>query len=365
LDGEAPYDQADLVNQGLGEICNVNWGQAEQLLSMATAPYIDLLESVDTIITTPTKFGDPQLRAEWETIISEEFTRMIRNWLEFYPRYLYLVQQFLAHGVVVAYFDDDIDFRFQVSPLGDFLIPRQTRASDEEIEVACFVRSVPPHELYQKIEDEAVATEVGWNVPATKKAIVNAHQINLREDALYNWEKIQREFKNNDIGYSSSAMATEVKLVYMFVKELDGTVSQYIFCEDDQMVREYLASLQQLHLRHRHKRLLPQYPWHDLQGVQRDSSLESPALPILRWTDAQFDADDRTRERRRSARPFHPSLWPVHGEACERQDHQYRQSEFWIVCDSRPWRTQQLAPTAGRSVLYRGHLPSPEGTLQV
>lgn len=235
LDGEAPYDQADLVNQGLGEICNVNWGQAEQLLSMATAPYIDLLESVDTFITTPTKFGDPQLRAEWETIISEEFTRMIRNWPEFFPRYLYLVQQYLAHGVVVTYFDDDIDFRFQVSPLGDFLIPRQTRASDEEIEVACFVRSVPPHELYRKIEDEEVAKQVGWNVAATKKAIVNAHQINLEDTAIDNWEKIQREFKNNDIGYSSGAMATEVKLVYMFVKELDGTVSQYIFCEDDQM----------------------------------------------------------------------------------------------------------------------------------
>jgi len=235
VDGEAPYDQAELVNNGLGEICNVNWGAGEQILSMATSPYLDLLESVDVMITTPTRFGDPQMRTEWETVIAEEFTRMLRNWPEFFPRYLYLVQQFLLHGVVVAYFDDEIDWRPQISPLGDFLIPRQTRASDEEIEVACFVRSTPPHELFRKIEDEELAKQLGWNVKATKTAIASAHQINLSEDALYNWEKIQREFKNNDIGYSSGAMATEVKLVHMLVKELDGTVSQYIFTEDEEL----------------------------------------------------------------------------------------------------------------------------------
>jgi hypothetical protein len=231
LDGEPPYDQADLERQGLGELCNVNWGQGEQLLSVATSPYIDLLESVDIFITTPVDFGDPQMRAEWETVISEEFTRMLRNWPEFFPRYLYLIQQFLAHGVVVAFYDDEIDWRPQIAPLGDFLIPRQTRASDEELEICCIVRGVPPHELYAKIEDEQLATELGWNIAATRKAIVQAAQKNVHTDAINNWEAIQREFKNNDVGFSNSSSAAEVRLVYMWVRELDGKVSQYIFTE--------------------------------------------------------------------------------------------------------------------------------------
>lgn len=234
IDGEAPYDQATLNNQGLGEIANVNWGQAEQILNFATSPYIDLQEAVDVMITTPTRFGDPQMRQEWEAVIAEEFTRMLRTWPEFFPRYLYLIQQFLAHGVAVAYFDDDIDWRPQISPLGDFLIPRQTRASDEEIEVACFVRSYPPHELFNKIEDEKLAEELGWNVAETKRAIINARQIEADNEVTSRWETIQREFKNNDLGVTGGAKATEIKAVNMLVKELDGTVSHYLFTAEEE-----------------------------------------------------------------------------------------------------------------------------------
>lgn len=239
LDGERPMDQAELDQNGLGEICNVNWGQAEQLLNLATSPYIDLLESVDVFITTPVGFGDPQMRPEWETVIAEEFTRMLRNWPEFFPRYLYLIQQFLAHGVVVAFFEDEIDWRPQIAPIGDFLIPRQTRASDEEIEVCAIVRGVACHELYQKIEDEKLATELGWDVAATKKAIVGAVQVK-DDNTSINWEFLQREFKNNDIGYSNGAEASEVKLVFMWVRETDGSISQVIFPETDSDNKKFL-----------------------------------------------------------------------------------------------------------------------------
>ena len=57
IDGERPYDQAELDHQGLGEICNVNWGQAKQLVQQATAPYIDLVDSSEILITTPVNFG--------------------------------------------------------------------------------------------------------------------------------------------------------------------------------------------------------------------------------------------------------------------------------------------------------------------
>jgi len=231
IDGEPPQDQATLDANGLGQMCNVNWGQAEQLLSAATAPYVDLVESVDTLCTVPTNFGDRQARPEWEQIMAEEFTRVVtKDWPDFNPRYLYLVQQFLVTGVSIAFNEDEIDWRPQVAPLGDFLIPRNTRASDECIEVACVVRSVPPHELFQKIEDEAVASDLGWNVPAVKKALLKANSSKSYTTTL-NWEQLQREYKANDYGMSISASASEVKLVYMWARELDGSVSFYIFPE--------------------------------------------------------------------------------------------------------------------------------------
>ena len=232
IDGENPYDQRQLDLNGLGEICNVNWGQGEQLVSMATSPYLDLVTSVDVLNTMPTNFGDPQARPDWESIMADEFTRMVRNWPEFYPRYLYLVQQFLVHGVGLTFREDEIDWRWQVAPLGDFLIPRNTRASDEEIELCCIVRSVPPHELYQKIEDEELAKELHWNVPAVKKALLTAMQYSNTTYPTNSWEDLEREFKNNDLA-ASTASAAEVKLVFMWAKELDGSISQYIFPEKD------------------------------------------------------------------------------------------------------------------------------------
>jgi hypothetical protein len=214
IDGESPYDQSKLDMNGLGEICNVNWGQGEQLVSMATSPYLDLVTSVDVLNTMPTNYGDPQMRHEWESIMADEFTRMVRNWPEFFPRYLFLVQQFLVHGVGLCFREDEIDWRWQVAPLGDFLIPRNTRASD------------------QKIEDEALATELHWNVPAVKKALLGAMQHSRSTNTIESWEELQREFKNNDLA-ASAASAAEVKLVFMWAKELDGKISQYIFPEKD------------------------------------------------------------------------------------------------------------------------------------
>lgn len=234
VDGGLPYNQSELDLNGLGEICNVNWGQGKQFLSMAVSPYIDLVDSVDVMITTPTSFGDAQARLEWESIMAEEFTRMLRGWREFFPRYMYLIHQFLLHGVAVVFREDEIDWRWQVAPLGDFLIPRNTRASDEELEIGCTVRSVPPHELFMRIEDPELAKEMGWNVEAVREAILNAAQAGTKGSAnMENWEDVQREYKNNDLG-SSTASAAAVKLVYMWVRELNGKVSQYVFLESDE-----------------------------------------------------------------------------------------------------------------------------------
>ena len=230
IDGERPYDQAELDHQGLGEICNVNWGQAKQLVQQATAPYIDLVDSSEILITTPVNFGDVQERYDWETIIADEFTRMVKNWQEFPSRYQYLVQQRLITGVAWAFFDDDIDWRFQASPIGDFLIPRDTIASDNELEVACVTRGVPPHQLFQKIEDEELAGQLGWDVAATKKVIMAAAQ-NEERYSDQPWEALEREFKNNDLAFGAGARKTECRLVYMWVKELDSTISMYIFPE--------------------------------------------------------------------------------------------------------------------------------------
>ena len=80
--------------------------------------------------------------------------------------------------------------------------------------------------MYQFIENPKIATELGWNVEETRRAILlstdNGTSSNSRD-----WERLQEELKNNDLMYSH-ARSKVVRCIHYFVKEFDGTISHYI-----------------------------------------------------------------------------------------------------------------------------------------
>lgn len=133
FDGVPPYSDSDLVASGQAYRCNVNFDEASSILESATAGYIDLIHSVEHLLTLKTEYGDSNRRAEYNDILANELTRAIRSWPQFHFNYQLLVQNFVAHGVGIAYWEDDIDWRWRVSMFGDFLIlarlsPAKTRS---------------------------------------------------------------------------------------------------------------------------------------------------------------------------------------------------------------------------------------------
>ena len=227
LDGQPPYDENDLVATNQGHRANINFGELDAMVDSSMAGYIDLISSVETLIRFRTKHGKIEERTEWEDIVSEEFSRMLRNWDRFDFNFINLARMFIVNGVGFCYFDDSFDWRWRVTGLGDLLIPRRTQATEDDIEVACCVRSFQAHQLYRYIKDEARATELGWNVPAVKKAILGASSGRNMETE---WERFQEELKNNDL-FVGTANASEIKAVHQWVHEFDGTVSHSIFLE--------------------------------------------------------------------------------------------------------------------------------------
>ena len=233
FDGVPPYSDSDLVASGQAYRCNVNFDEASSILESATAGYIDLIHSVEHLLTLKTEYGDSNRRAEYNDILANELTRAIRSWPQFHFNYQLLVQNFVAHGVGIAYWEDDIDWRWRVSMFGDFLIPRKTLACEDEIEVAVCVRSYQVHQLYHFIEDEEAAKDMGWNVGEVKKALLKATNGSSSTSTFTDWEGLQREFKNNDL-FAGTAGASEVKVLHAWVKEFDGTVSYYMTLENNE-----------------------------------------------------------------------------------------------------------------------------------
>jgi hypothetical protein len=228
VDGEPPYNRQRQRDSGQADACNVNFGEFADQLEKALAAYVDMGTSVERLITVrPTK-GVASDRAKHGDIISEEFSRMVRSWPGFLQTYLYGCQQFVLHGVSVAYFDDNIDWRWRAAPFGEFHIPRGTAASQHSLPVASARRGYQMHEIYEFIEDEASATARGWNVEQVKKAIAGG------SEETNTWEDMQAKLKNCDLTASKS----EISLIHVWVKEASGGVTHMIV--SDKASEEFL-----------------------------------------------------------------------------------------------------------------------------
>lgn len=234
LDGAPPYNDKLLKSTNQGFKSNVNYGEGRHLLNNALSAYVDMLHSVEHLVRVKTLFGETdEERAEYSEILSEEISAMIRRSPQYTYNFLENCTNFIAHGVSIAYFRDDKDWRWSVSKFGDFLIPRQTRATEDDIEVAMCMRTYNIGELWSFIRDEGKAKSVGWDVGATKAYILDLIKQGCDEAASTDdWEKWQEQVKNNDL-YLVHA-AARAKVVHAWVKEMDGSVTHCLFREDEE-----------------------------------------------------------------------------------------------------------------------------------
>jgi len=231
FDEEPPYNDVDLVATGQGFRTNVNFGEGSNLLEQSMSAYVDMLHSVETLLSVKVTIGESSDRAKYENVISEEATRAFRTWPRFNYSFLANCRNFIADGVSVCYFENELDWRWRVSALSDFFIPRKTQASEGDLEVACCRRGYQANQLYAYIRDPEVAEQTGWNLPVVRKAIMDATPVN--SSTVYrDWEALQHQLKNNDIYYGASS--SEIEIAHMWVQEFDQTVSHFIFRADGQ-----------------------------------------------------------------------------------------------------------------------------------
>jgi len=228
--GEPPFNADDLVEVGQSERTNIDFGIAAAIKEQALAQYYDLTASVPMVARVQTSYGTDEQQVDWNAIMSEEFHRTLTEWTEFEFNHQLLSDQFVSHGVGVTYFEDETDWRYRVCGLNDFKLPRGTKASEAEIEVATVEREYLAHQLYAFIRNPEVAEELGWNVEMVKQALMHAC-VATPTPYLADWEKLEVELKNNDLLYGNSR-AKRVKVVHMWVQEFSGKVSHMIFLKD-------------------------------------------------------------------------------------------------------------------------------------
>lgn len=232
IDGDAPYSDSALRAAGAGFRYNLNFGEAAAMLEQALTAYDDLLDSVSSLIRVKLdpSIGDAVARGEMETVIADEWTRMVRGWNEFPFMWSVLSSQFVTHGLAIGYFPDTDGWKFEVGGWDNFCIPRGTRAAEEKIDILCADKDYLPHELYAFIQNEKAAADVGWNVEEVKRALVSATKYGGKRVPPtwgVDWAEFQRQVKGNDLGLSYTNTFV-VHTTHHWVREYDGSISHYI-----------------------------------------------------------------------------------------------------------------------------------------
>jgi len=232
VDGNPPYNPAELRRNNQAFRTNVNFRESEAFLSLAMASFYDVFAEVPTYANIRTGYGnDMDKREDWSKIITEEFDRLQKLDKDFD----YIMQLSQREMVLVGdgplIFEDATDWRCKAIMANDLLVPDGTKSNVSDWKVALVRTRMGVDDLFEKIQDEEAAKATGWNVDYVRQRIRAAMPEPYRSGVQYDWEFFQRQLRSNDITFS--ARSEVVLMCHVFYKEFDGKISHAIIDERD------------------------------------------------------------------------------------------------------------------------------------
>jgi hypothetical protein len=232
LDGNPPWSSKKLIDLGQGHRANFNLREAEGIVDAAKAPYYDLIFEVPQFatITFDVPEASPQHNDTWSNIFSEEYHQLLQGWSG-YDQNIQLHQwQFIVHGVGPVFWPHAISWQFEATKARKMLVPQETPANVDQLEVVVVSHSWRADELERYIQNADPDDDDynGWNVPLTKKAIIQSALMETRNTyGTENYDLYQRAIRTGDIFYGIHR-SDRIYVSSLFVREFGSRVSHYV-----------------------------------------------------------------------------------------------------------------------------------------
>ena len=235
IDGNAPFDPVKLRALGQGWRTNLNFMEGYSNIQAVKTPYFALIASVPTYAEIRTKEG-AQNRNLFSSIITSEFTKMIKRWKDFSYQMQKAQQELVKFGIGPVLLSDMYDWRFQALRHRDLLVPEHAAGTLMDWPYFAIRSEMQAMDLWEKVmpENAEESAEIGWDINETRRAVMfcskDLFSGRLTWDGR-NWEQWQEAFKNNDI--YMSLVASEALMVYhLFIREYSGRISHYLLAEN-------------------------------------------------------------------------------------------------------------------------------------
>lgn len=236
FDGAPPYDPARLKASGQGSKTNLNFGEAQRLLDTALSAYVDLEASLEQLVQVEGSRENYETteRQQLEQQAGDLLTRVIRSAPNYYSDYIRTCTEFIKHGICPVLFDNPDTPDTSVSSMADVLIPRQSQACEERVDVVVVRRRYQLHQLRAFVTRDSAASN-GWNVKETNRVIAKTITTQGKDTENTRFpsesEYTQDLIKNNDLfeGIENPV----VPVLHFLVREANGKVSHFICAEKD------------------------------------------------------------------------------------------------------------------------------------
>ena len=260
VDGNRPYNDADLKRLGQAWRSNVNFKEARGIVNARRANFTELtlevprLVDVDIIATYDE--ADPKAAAEARQmkrcgdVVAEEFTRLLWGWDGFLFHTMKHQVEMLYYGIGPVIFPNADSWKFEALSHAELLVPKDSKALPDEMELFAVRREWRPYQLYKNIEDAEtarVATELGWNPAAIRNAIAKAYKnANDAQDTTTSaWERAQADLKQGDL-VATPGVTRTIRVNFIFWKTAKDKVGMAIL-NSDASEPEYLFLNEEMH----------------------------------------------------------------------------------------------------------------------
>lgn len=232
-DGHPPYDPVELKKRGLADMSNTNMKRMKAMTDTQVDSYLDnQFETTDRANVT-IEFGSGGYRGhDISQIVTDEYNRTLSRWKGDYSVSAKSNFNRVFYGYGPQYFEDDLNWRPIAADSGQVLVDKDADTNIDNIDILCIRRVWRLHQLYRMIQDPVLATRLGWDVDATRKAIIVA--ASNHTELNYNtqiWEIWNNRLKGNDI--YMSYVSPGCVCYDLLVKEYDGTISRRLLTDND------------------------------------------------------------------------------------------------------------------------------------
>lgn len=231
VNAEQPYDQNQLVAQGLGWKANFSTRPLAAIIDRLAPRYVKAAQAPRYLTNSSLRPDREDSRKKTE-IYRRELTSLLRSHPKWKSLLMEVAQENALFGYTLACIPDDVSWMPRHFKQDEFFVPVGTGQLACEAQVVVVRESCLISELFTRIDDKELAEEAGWDVEAVVKSINEAKPEAVTDDIQHSYRGYEDLRRDGSMYFGIAGGKTSVKLWHVLVTEIAGKVSHYTLAGD-------------------------------------------------------------------------------------------------------------------------------------